>query len=153
MFEVLVYLFENYFESDIRPDENTLERELNAAGFDEDDIHRAFDWFSRLDELTARTDHTPRIGDVGSMRIYADVEAKKIQGEALSFLMFVEQAGVLNTSQRELVIDRAMALPESEVSVEEMKWIVLMALWKQEKADDFLFLEDAIFSDEKPTIH
>ena len=34
MFEVLVYMFENYFEADLRPDQNTLASELFAAGFD-----------------------------------------------------------------------------------------------------------------------
>ena len=67
--------------------------------------------------------------------------------------MFLEQAQVLNPFQRELVVDRAMALPQPEVSIEEVRWIVLMALWNQGKAKDYLFVEDAVFGEGHPTLH
>lgn len=151
MFEVLVYMFENYFEVNVRPDHNTLAKELFAAGFDTEDINGAFDWFSALEAMSAEAD-TSDIISTGH-RIFAETETKKIHGECFSFLLFLEQAEVLNPSQRELVIDRAMALPQAEVAIEEMRWIVLMALWNQGKAQDFLFVEDAMFGDHTPTLH
>lgn len=152
MFEVLVYMFENYFEVDIRPDQHTLSKELFAAGFDQEDINGAFDWFSALEEMTEKAD-TAADGHGLGMRIYADAESEKISGESLSFIMFLEQANILNPAQRELVIDRAMALPQPEVSIEETRWIVLMALWNQGKANDYLFVEDAVFGETQPTLH
>jgi Smg protein len=151
MFEVLVYLFENYFEANIHPDQNTLARELSAAGFEDADINDAFDWFNTL-EAMSQEDAQTLLVPVGQMRIYSEVETKKINSESLGFLMFLEQAGVLTPAQRELVIDRAMALPEA-VSLEETKWIVLMAMWNQGKVGDYLFVEDALFSDTRPTLH
>ncbi|HWU83260.1 MAG TPA: DUF494 domain-containing protein [Methylophilaceae bacterium] len=150
MFEVLVYMFENYFEADIRPDQNTLAKELFAAGFDQQDIDGAFDWF---DQLEAMTDQPSVAGHATGFRVYTEPETKKISHESLSFMMFLEQAKVLNPSQRELVIDRAMALPQSEISLEEIRWIVLMALWNQNKASDYLFVEDAMFNESRPTLH
>ena len=152
MFEVLVYLFENYFEADIHPDPITLAQELSAAGFEEDDISNAFDWFRTLEEMTQSIPDTEAEGH-GSMRIYAEAETKKIHGEGLSFLIFLEQAGVIDAAQRELAIDRAMALPDNEVTLEQFKWIMLMTLWNQDKANDYLFVEDAVFSDARPTLH
>jgi uncharacterized protein Smg (DUF494 family) len=38
MFEVLVYMFENYVEANVQPDHNTLAQELFEAGFDSSDI-------------------------------------------------------------------------------------------------------------------
>ncbi|HEX5538841.1 MAG TPA: DUF494 domain-containing protein [Methylophilaceae bacterium] len=150
MFEVLVYMFENYFEANIRPDHNTLARELFAAGFDQEDINGAFDWFSALEEMTEEVEN----GDHGlSMRIYTDAESQKISSESLSFMMFLEQANILNAAQRELVIDRSMALPQPEVGIEETRWIVLMALWNQGKANDYLFVEDAVFGEDQPQLH
>ena len=67
--------------------------------------------------------------------------------------MFLEQANVLTQAQRELVIDRIMALPQPEVSIEETRWIVLMALWNQGKTNDYLFVEDAIFNETRPVLH
>lgn len=150
MFEVLVYMFENYFEADIRPDQSTLAKELFAAGFDQQDIDGAFDWF---DQLEAMTDQPSVAGHTSGFRVYTDPETKKISHESISFMMFLEQANVLNPSQRELVIDRAMALPQSEISLEEIRWIVLMALWNQNKASDYLFVEDAMFNESRPTLH
>ncbi|HSI22329.1 MAG TPA: DUF494 domain-containing protein [Methylophilaceae bacterium] len=151
MFEVLVYLFENYFEANIHPDQHTLAKELSAAGFEDADIHGAFDWFNAL-EAMSQEETQANIASRGILRIYSEIETKKISSESLGFLMFLEQAGVLNPAQRELVIDRAMALPEA-ISLEETKWIVLMALWNQGKAGDYLFVEDALFSDTRPTLH
>lgn len=148
MFEVLVYLFENYFEANIHPDQHTLAKELSAAGFEDADINGAFDWFDALDAMSQQAN----IASSGVLRIYSEIETKKISSDSLGFLMFLEQAGVLNPAQRELVIDRAMALPEA-ISLEETKWIVLMALWNQGKAGDYLFVEDALFSDTRPTLH
>ena len=86
-------------------------------------------------------------------RIFAETETNKISQESLSFILVLEQANVLNAIQRELVLDRAMALAQPEVKLEETRWIVLMALWNQGKAKDYLFVEDAVFSDTKPILH
>jgi Smg protein len=152
MFEVLVYLFENYFEANIRPDQDTLVRELFAAGFDESDISRAFDWFTTLEEMTRHMATSSHEGG-GGLRIYADVESNKINLECQGFLIFLEQAGVIDAAQRELAIDRAMALPDSKVTLEQIKWIMLMTMWNQGRARDYLFVEDAVFSDVRPTMH
>ncbi|HEY3299613.1 MAG TPA: DUF494 domain-containing protein [Methylophilaceae bacterium] len=152
MFEVLVYLFENYFEVDIRPDHSTLEKELSAAGFDTNDIIGAFDWFTALEEMTEQASNLSPTNGAG-FRVYAEAETKKINAESISFVMFLEQAKILNAAQRELIIDRAMALPQPEVRIEETRWIVLMALWNQGKANDYLFVEDAVFGKNTPTLH
>ena len=152
MFEVLVYLFENYFEVDVRPDHSTLEKELFAAGFDTDDINGAFNWFSALEEMSEKAS-APNSSYNTGFRIYAEAETKKINAESISFVMFLEQAKILNAAQRELIIDRAMALPQPEVRIEETRWIVLMALWNQGKANDYLFVEDAVFGKNTPTLH
>ncbi|MEQ1600788.1 MAG: DUF494 domain-containing protein [Methylophilaceae bacterium] len=152
MFEVLVYMFENYYEVNVRPDHSTLARELFAAGFDEIDINGAFDWFAVLEAMAAQPDLVVE-GQAQSLRIYAALETEKISTESLGFLMFLEQANIISPAQREVVIDRAMALPQQEVDIEEIRWIVLMALWKQGKANDYLFVEDAVFGEDISTLH
>lgn len=150
MFEVLVYMFENYFESDIHPDHDTLSKELFAAGFDQADINGAFDWYSAL-EAMADADASRAAHD--GFRIYSEAEITKINTDSLSFMTFLEQAKVLTSAQRELVIDRAMALPQPEIGLDEVRWITLMVLWNQDQASDYLFVEDAMFNDNRPTLH
>lgn len=152
MFELLVYLFENYIEADVRADEKTLARELSAAGFDSDDISHAFNWFTSLAEMADQAS-PEAAADRAAYRIYTTEESKKIGQDSRSFLLFLEQATVLNPLEREVVIDRLMDLPEMEVGLDQTKWIALMVLWRHGKARDYLFIEDALFNDGHPTIH
>lgn len=152
MFELLVYLFENYIEADVPTDEQTLARELSAAGFDSEDISRAFSWFSDLAALAEQSTPDTDIGRA-AYRIYSTEESKKIGQDSRSFILFLEQAGVLTPFEREIVVDRLMALTESEISLEQTKWISLMVLWRHGKARDYLFVEDALFNETPHTLH
>ena len=44
MFDVLVYLYENYWRPDACPDHQQLQRKLSAVGFDSDEIQEALRW-------------------------------------------------------------------------------------------------------------
>lgn len=149
MFDILVYLFENYFESDVHPDQGKLARELSAAGFDTNEIDRAFDWFSGLELVPAS--YPTSLSDSFSIRLFAPSEQAKIDAEARGFLAFLEVSRILNPVQRELILDRCLALNETEVSLEQVKWIVLMVLWSQ--GQDYLFMEDLLVGDSAPQIH
>ena len=152
MFELLVYLFENYIETNVHADQNTLTRELSAAGFDTEDISNAFSWFNGLAEMVEQASLDAAM-DRAACRVYSFEEMRKIGAESRSFLLFLEQANVLNPLEREIVIDRLMALQDIEVTLEQAKWIALMVLWRYGKARDYLFVEDALFSETRPTLH
>ena len=46
MFDILVYLVENYFHNGQLPDAETITKRLSAAGFEDDDISEALTWLS-----------------------------------------------------------------------------------------------------------
>jgi DNA topoisomerase I len=50
VFEVLIYLFENYMheEDDLEHDRDSLQQELHDAGFHQHEIGKAFDWLEGL---------------------------------------------------------------------------------------------------------
>jgi len=152
MFDILVYLFENYFEADLHPDQITLEQELSAAGFDSTEINLAFDWLNGLETL-ASSPYPDSLVDSKSARIYADIEQEKIDAESRGFLTFLEVSNILNAVQREWVIDRILALNDRDVGLEQVKWIVLIVLWSQGAAEDYLFIEDLLFGDNTPQMH
>ncbi|MDP3363269.1 MAG: DUF494 family protein, partial [Methylobacter sp.] len=59
--------------------------------------------------------------------------------------------GILKPANREIVIDRAMALENEELSVEKLKWIILMVLLSQpEEEIAFSRMEDIVY-DRIPT--
>jgi Smg protein len=152
MFEVLVYMFENYVEANIKPDHNTLAQELFDAGFDSNDINGAFEWFNSLESM-AEASHRDIEPASQSLRIYNAEESDKIHVEGLGFLIFLRQSGVINRALHEVIVERAMALPQDQVGLDEIRWTVLMALRKLGRTNDFLFVEDAVFGEDSPTHH
>lgn len=53
MFDVLVYLYENYWRPDACPDHGQLSRKLSAVGFETDEIQEALNWLDGLAETAA----------------------------------------------------------------------------------------------------
>jgi Smg protein len=140
VFDILVYLFENYFEVELQPDHGKLARELSAAGFDSKEITEAFDWFNDLEKLTDVSAYPTSLEQSKSVRCYAHPEELKVDTAGKGLLAFLEASGILSPVQRECVIDRVLALNEPEVSLEQLKWIVLMVLWSH--GQDYVFMED-----------
>lgn len=142
MFDILVFLFENYFHTGTYPDQDTLTKRLSAAGFDSGDISQALSWLDGLERSE------PGSGDrfTGSdgFRYYTEPELAKLGAESRGFLLFLETAGIITALQRELVIERALVLDEVRVDLENLKLIVLMVLWNQNEAVDSLVLEELV---------
>ena len=141
MFDILVFLFENYFHAGAYPDKETISKRLSSAGFDSRDLSQALTWLSGLERLDQGA--TCLIGSDG-FRFYTEQELAALSAEGRGFLMFLETAGVINALQRELIIERVLALDEPAVDLEEVKLIVLMVLWNQNEAVDTLVLDELI---------
>jgi Smg protein len=152
MFDILVYLFENYFTPEACPDPDTLARKLAAAGFEDDEIDDALTWLSGLAESTSRCVDLALVPSHGH-RVYADAEYRLLGSEAIGFVAFLESAGVLSSPLREIVVDRASALGDSPVPLEKLKIIVLMVLWSQETEIDNLILEELLEDGSARQIH
>jgi Smg protein len=151
MFEVLVFMFENYFANQSLPDDATMEQELSAAGFEQDDILEAFDWFQEMKTML----NAPEFNyshEKTAMRMFTNSEIKRINTESLGFLIFLQQAKVINDVERDLIIDRAMALNKTKMGIEEIRWITMMALWNKGREKDYSFVEDALFNPRGLTI-
>ena len=152
MFEVLVFMFENYFAHHTMPDADVMGQELSAAGFEQTDIDGAFDWYDEMKYRLTQPDNKYS-HQYSSMRVFSETELKKINTESIGFVMFLQQANVINDMERDLIVDRAMALKQQEITVEEMRWITMIALWNEGREKDYLFVEDAFFNPRGLTIH
>lgn len=144
MIDILVYLFETYGYADACPAEpEQLHRKLTAAGFEEGEVTSAIEWLSGLRSIAAV--EAPAIApDSRSFRVFCDEELAHIDADCRGFLHFLETAGVLDARQRELIIDRAMALFGDEMTLGNFKVIVLMVLWQQQASMDTLILEELL---------
>jgi len=152
MFDVLVYLFENYYQADAYPDHDTLSRKLHAAGFENEDISEALDWLNGLAQF--KESDLPQSLDASiSQRAYTNEELAKISTEGRGFVVFLESARVLSPLLREVILERAMALAEDIVGLEKLKVIALMVLWARKGSVDALILEELLPDGEKHQMH
>jgi len=159
--DVLLYLFEHYFAEDAAPPlplgddaalrDGPLVTELTEAGFSTAEIHKAFDWLGVL------ADQRPAVATTraqGPIRVYFGPELDKLDVECRGFLLFLEQQGILGPEQRELVLDRAMALDQEELDLDDLKWVVLMVLFNQPGSEAaYAWMETQMFLDEPEPVH
>jgi len=152
MFDVLVFLFENYYQADGYPDHDTLSRKLHAAGFENEDISEALDWLNGLTRLN-NTDLPHALDCSRSHRVYTSGELAKLSTEGRGFLVFLESARVLSPVLREVILERAMALSEEVVGLEKLKVIALIVLWARKGSVDTLILDELLPDGDKAQVH
>ena len=151
--DVLMYLFETFVDNDDEPEPDRLELrgELERAGFGDREIDRALDWLDGLNvgELeVSETTMTPAI------RVYDIAEQDRIDASSRGYLMHLEQIGILTPAQRELVIDRLLALDSDDIGIDQIKWVVMMVLFTQPGHEHaYAQMEDLVFAEEPGWLH
>lgn len=151
MFDILLFLFESYFDLGSYPDHDKLSLKLTAAGFEEDDIHQALAWLSGLQQLT-RAEYPENINHSG-FRLFTDYERQRVSTEALHFLNFWEQNKFITPIEREMIIDRAVALDRENLPLDKVKLIMLMVLWSQHEDLDPMLIEDLLTPADSAQLH
>lgn len=161
MFEVLVFVYENYWRGDACPQWRQLERKLSAVGFEAQEIEDALHWLNGLSQATHNTQrHGPHgtsgvaaapshsadrlaLGDSSaSMRVFSVPEQNRLGSQCLGFIRFLENTAVLPPHMREIVVDRAMASGDDTLSLEDLKIIILMVYWSFGEEPDALVLDE-----------
>jgi Smg protein len=143
MFDVLVFVYEHYGALQACPEGDALSRKLADAGFDSEEIFDAIAWLQGLASVT-RDSLVLRSADGGAFRVYAGFEFNQLGLDAVAFLSTLEARGELTPTQREIVIERALAIEESPVPFDKLKVIVLMVLWSQQADIDVLLLDELL---------
>ncbi|MEL6869768.1 MAG: DUF494 domain-containing protein [Pseudomonadota bacterium] len=152
--DVLMYLFETYVDAETpaESDEAELRDELSRAGFHDSEIEHALDW---LDGLGANNDLISHNAQTGAgMRVYTGLECARIDVDGRGYLLYLEQIGILLPDQRELVVDRLLALEAHEIDLEQIKWVVMMVLFSQPGQEQaFSRMEDLVFEECEGAVH
>jgi len=152
--DVLMYLFESYVDTEEDPesDQNELRMELSRAGFGDSEIDRALVWLDGL------TDHQESL-DYGSLtarstRIYNDFEQQRLDSNCRGYITYLEHTGILSPPQREVLIERLLALESADIDVEQIKWVVLMVLFSQPGQElAYARMEDLVFEENAGLVH
>ena len=143
MYDILVYLFENCQQHEVSDEKERVAKKLSAAGFEESDISEALTWLAGV----ARGPHrsfAPLPGSGAAFRAYAPKELAKLDAECRGLLIYFEQSGILTPQTRETVIDRALAATGGGLTIEQLKLVILMVLWKHQTPSSRLVAEDLL---------
>jgi Smg protein len=129
--DILIYVFDRYMldEAPEVPQRALLARDLERAGFARAKVERALDWLTELafEQLHSPEADAPQRG----LRVFSDSELARLSTECRDVLLRLERARVLSSAQREIVIERMLALDTEEPDTEQLKWVVLMVLSSQ----------------------
>ncbi len=153
MFDILVYLFETYYTPQACPEADVLANKLAAVGFEHEDINDALGWLHGLAETTEQCGNLAQLPQGDSRRIFTDQEYQVLGTQAIGFITFLENSGVLPAALREIVIERAQATHQSPISLGKIKIIALMVLWSQEAEVDHLVFEELLADDRTRLSH
>ena len=152
MVDILVYLFENYLP-DSCPGGDALARKLTAAGFDDEEISEALDWLAGLEQAQDVT-RVPRRPDARSQRVFSPEERATLSADCLDLLVFLERAEAVDDHLREMILDRALAIGDPQLSLAKFKVVILAVMWRRQQAMEALLLEELLAEDdEEPTYH
>ena len=150
--DILIYVFDRYMLDEVPevPEREHLARDLERAGFAHASVERALDWLAELacerDTSPDAAGDTPMAGIKSTaVRVFSEGELARLSTECRGFLFTLERLGILSPRQREIVIDRMMALDADELDTEQLKWVVLMVLSSQPGQElAFQRLEDLV---------
>ncbi|MFT5063755.1 MAG: Smg protein [Gammaproteobacteria bacterium] len=164
MLDVLFFMFEHYDDSTIaavEADPSTslaifsetrrLEEQLFNEGFEEQEINLALRWLEDLGtQVGAISTITADSPTVGYLRLFSDEEQRLLGNDCCNFLLSLENDKMISPDQRELIIDRALALDFANVEIDlpQFQWLTLMVLANIPEADDaYDWVEELIHQD------
>ena len=89
-----------------------------------------------------------------AVRLYDRIEQERLDSQCRGYLLHLEQVGILTPAQRELVIDRLLALGTDDIDIEQIKWVVMMVLFSQPGQEQaYARMEDLVFADDPGWLH
>ena len=157
--DILLYVFDRYMidEAPEVPEREILAQDLASAGFGEANVERALDWLADLAgergrlQLPAAGVDAPR---ASALRLYNAAEMARLSVECRGLLLSLEQVGILNAMQRELVIDRLLALDVEDLTLDQLRWVVLMVLSSQPDQEQACArMETLVFDTDSSSTH
>lgn len=127
VFDILVYVFDHYMfeELPVSAERADIARDLETAGFGGANVERALDW---LADLANERERPGLEFNERAFRLYAEQELGRLDPACRGLLLSLERGGILSPTQREIVIERLLALDNEELDLEQVKWVVLMVL-------------------------
>lgn len=134
--QILLYIYSKQLNiSDVSHGSNTpLLEDLLEAGFSPGQTKAAIKWLQQLKAQSEGQDNIKQISE-HAFRVFTEAEQRKLTYDARGFILFLEQAKMLDINLRELLIDSAMALDLLFVDSLELRCLLNVVLLPHLAAD------------------
>ena len=163
MFEALNFVCNHFWHNQAHPELANLGQQLNAAGFAADEVADALQWLRGLN-LASRCEADPSHGFAApatsgaalpatGLRAYTRREQHRLGVDSMGFIHRLECMGALPTRLRELVIDQAVAVGASGLTVAQLKLVVLLVYRSLGYTPDDLILDELQNHSRPPLCH
>lgn len=153
--DVLMYLFDSQIDDDADAvvNQDAMRVGLLEAGFEERQVSRALEWLEGLAVLRDQGLQRELVANK-TTRVFSTEEMDRLGPDSRGFLLFLEQAEVLSPHERELVMDRVMALQQDDIDLDQLKWIVLMVFLNLPGREaSATWMEDLVMDDVRGALH
>lgn len=130
--DIVVYLLQELKRPEVKENYSILAKKLIARGYTENEINFAFSWvFNHIAEK-----HVARDEDIEyssrAQRLLHEVEKMVILPEAFGYLLQLRQLGLLDDYEFELVVEKALTLDTSTVTIDDIKTIASTIIFGNE---------------------
>lgn len=132
--EILVYIMSEIKDRQGKLDKiDSISKDLLQRGYTQGEINAALSWlFEKLKPNTEEILHKTDFHLSGSFRILHDAERAVITPKAYGYLIQLKELGLIDLSEMEQIIERAMTIGSNSIDEEEMKTIVASLLFDSE---------------------
>jgi Smg protein len=132
----LMYIFKSTTKNQIALEciGGDMSSELSAAGFDKTVVNKAIQWILDLSN-ESDIEKSAQFSDLNkisyALRYFIPYECDLFNVDCRSYLLRLEQRGILSPANRERVIEQTIALQDSDIDVNLLKWVTMMVLYNQ----------------------
>ena len=131
--EIIVYLLTELKKNKQLSDVDTSK--LQKLGYTPNEINTAFSWvYSKL--YAGEKVFSGESKETKSQRFLHDVEQNVISPEAFGYLIQLNELGLINNSDIDLIIDKVMVSSYNKVDLPDMKMIIASYLLDIEEMND-----------------
>jgi len=129
--EIIVFLLGEFKQTPKADNYNDFSEELISRGYTENEINLAFSWiFNHLHSENKNENEFSYAPD--SVRVLHDLEKLVIAPDAYGYLLQLWHLGMLKEYDMEDVIERALAIGSSHISLEDIKSMAAALIFSQE---------------------
>ena len=132
--EILAILIREYPEGAFTPDDfEPIANNLIGLGYTHQEIEAALFWFYNRHDLKFINKSDDKFGK-DSFRFLHDAERNVISPEAYGYLIELQQLGLINLTEMDAIIERAVMIGGRRIDVDEVKMFIAAIVMEQSSA-------------------